>query len=85
MKYQDTQNPHAAVIVDDEGYVIFDLRTPNPNAEKIATDVVAMRQCLAEAVLVIEDFMPNLGRCVLQDYARLNAVLCDSARLLKEY
>lgn len=32
----------------------------------------AMRALAADLTKVVEDFMPNVGRCVLQDYARLN-------------
>jgi len=76
---------HTAVLLDDEGYTICTIQTPNPNAGKVASDLVAMRETLASAIKVIEDFMPNIGRCVLQDYGRLNDVLLDSARLLKKY
>jgi len=74
-----------AVLLDDEGYTICVVVTPNPNAASIAADLVALRDTLAQAIAVIEDFMPNIGRCVLQDYGRLNDVLRDSGRLLKEY
>ena len=74
-----------AVLLDDEGCTICTLSTPNPNAAELARDLVSMRETLAWAIGVIEDFMPNIGQCVLQDYERLNDVLCDSARLLKKY
>ena len=32
---------------------------------------------------VIEDFMPNIGQCVLQDYQQLNEALCESALILE--
>lgn len=47
-------------------------------------DTENLRDCLRRAILVIEDFMPNIGRCVLQDYERLNNVLCDSRALLTQ-
>jgi hypothetical protein len=31
---------------------------------------------------VVEDFMPNIGKCALQDYGRLNDALIESRRLL---
>ena len=31
---------------------------------------------------VIEDFMPNIGRCVLQDYQSLNEGLLEAAKVL---
>ena len=46
------------------------------HALKQAEDALAaareMRAALGEALKVIDDFMPNVGRCVLQDYKRLN-------------
>lgn len=38
---------------------------------------------LTRALLVIEDFLPNIGRCVLQDYGRLNDVLIDGHKMLR--
>lgn len=38
---------------------------------------------LTRAIAVIEDFLPNIGHCALQDYGRLNDVLIDSARVLR--
>lgn len=74
-----------AVLLDDEGCTVCVIATPNPNAANIAADLAAMRNTLAQAIAVIEDFIPNVGHCVLQDYGRLNDVLLDSARLLKKY
>ncbi len=33
------------------------------------------RALAADAIKVIEDFLPNIGRCALQDYGRLNDVM----------
>ena len=86
MKYDDrTGNKHHAVLLGDDGCTICDIRTPNPNAETIARDLWQMREALAQAIATIEDFLPNIGNCALQDYGRLNRVLIDSARLLDEY
>ena len=41
-----------------------------------------LMRLLAEAVAVIEDFLPNIGQCVLQDYGRLNRVLTETRRVL---
>lgn len=38
---------------------------------------------LKMGVAVVEDFMPNIGRCALQDYGRLNDFLVESAKVLK--
>lgn len=32
----------------------------------------------------IDDFMPNIGKCVLQDYGRLNEGLIRGRKLLSE-
>lgn len=39
---------------------------------------------IAKMVKVIEDFMPNIGNCALQDYGRLNEALMESSQRLKE-
>lgn len=53
-------------------------------AKEDEDDTDRLRDCLRRAILVIEDFMPNIGCCVLQDYERLNNVLCDSQALLTQ-
>lgn len=85
MKYDATSDSHVAVLVEDDGCTVCTLSTPNPNAAELARDLVSMRETLARAIEVIEDFMPNIGQCVLQDYGRLNDVLCESSQLLKRY
>lgn len=79
------QDKHRALLCDSEGFTVAVIKTPNPNAEAIAERLVAQRRCLEQAIAVIEDFMPNIGRCVLQDYGRLNDVLCESRQLLKPF
>ena len=83
--HSNLSNAYEAMLLDDEGCTICVVATPNPNAANIAADLVALRDTLAQAIAVIEDFMPNIGRCVLQDYGRLNDVLLDSGRLLRKY
>ena len=85
MKYQEMQNLHTALLVDDDGFTVCDIRTPNPNAGEVARDFVDMRNTLESAIKVIEDFLPNIGKCVLQDYGRLNDVLVESSSLLRKY
>jgi len=34
-------------------------------------------------VEVIEDFLPNIGKCALQDYGRLNHALIEADKRLK--
>lgn len=38
---------------------------------------------IRKLVEVIEDFMPNIGQCALQDYGRLNEALMESDARLK--
>jgi hypothetical protein len=45
-------------------------------------DAAAYLLLIQQMRAVICDFMPNIGRCVLQDYALLNKVLCDSRDML---
>ena len=33
---------------------------------------------------VIDDFLPNIGTCVLQDYGKLNTALIESAKYLEK-
>ena len=40
-------------------------------------DIVAMGE------KVVEDFMPNIGKCALQDYGRLNEFLIEAAKVRK--
>lgn len=71
-------------IVDRSGFVICN---PSPMGADDAALIAAapdLRDCLVQAVAVIEDFMPNIGRCALQDYGRLNDVLKMSAKLLRD-
>lgn len=37
-----------------------------------------LRALLQMGVEVVEDFMPNIGHCVLQDYGRVNEFLLQS-------
>lgn len=83
MKYMETLDPHLAVLLQDDGTTIAQIGTPNPNAETVARDLQRTYACLAQAVAVIKDFLPNVRRCVLQDYARLNDVLVESSALLR--
>lgn len=87
MKYDvSPHNPLKGILLDDEGYTICRVEVPGPSAggaEAVLKQLVDTQRCLTEAIKVIEDFLPNISKCVLQDYGRLNGVLCDSRRLLK--
>lgn len=45
--------------------------------------VDALKEELIRGVEVVEDFLPNIGKCVLQDYGRLNEFLIESKMLLR--
>ena len=45
---------------------------------------IKLTELCRQAELVIEDFMPNIGQCALQDYGRLNTVLIALADLRRE-
>ena len=47
-------------------------------------EAARLRLTLLDAVLVIEDFLPNIGQCALQNYERLNTVLIESTPLIRE-
>lgn len=34
---------------------------------------------------VVKDFLPNIGKCALQDYQALNIGLCEATRVLIKY
>lgn len=52
----------------------------------LADEIESLRSRLAEAevliakgLAVVHDFLPNIGRCVLQDYQRMNEFCCEAA------
>ncbi|MES2367163.1 MAG: hypothetical protein V4563_14900 [Pseudomonadota bacterium] len=53
------------------------------NAKLIAS-APAMLACIADLQAVVNDFMPNIGQCALQDYGRLNRALLEATRLLND-
>lgn len=44
--------------------------------------IIELENLCRKLVEVVEDFMPNIGKCVLQDYGRLNDALILSTRLI---
>ncbi len=42
--------------------------------------IYQLRVDLNEMMLVVEDFLPNIGNCALQNYARLNTAMIAGAR-----
>lgn len=51
-------------------------------AAGIQSVIERLVNALAQAHLVIEDFLPNIGRCALQNYERLNNVMIENTTLL---
>lgn len=43
-----------------------------------------LERILNNGVLVVEDFLPNIGQCALQDYGRLNDFMNESKAVLNE-
>jgi hypothetical protein len=41
-----------------------------------------VRKLISDLVAVIDDFLPNIGKCVLQDYGRLNTALIEAREFL---
>ena len=41
-----------------------------------------LANCLSEMVKLVDDFMPNVGRCTIQNYRRLNDAPIEARRLL---
>lgn len=73
---------------------VEDLRSRLASVERERDEIIAMaerredalRSRLAEAevliakgLAVVHDFLPNIGRCVLQDYQRMNEFCCEAA------
>lgn len=41
-------------------------------------DMEKLTQLVKDGKAVVEDFLPNVGTCVLQDYGRLNQFMIDA-------
>lgn len=46
-------------------------------------EIVRLRALVMMGTAVVEDFLPNIGRCALQDYGRLNDFLMASDKVKK--
>lgn len=62
----------------------------NPyNSERLMSlEILALRSALTardalivQGLAVVEDFMPNVGRCVLQDFGRLNEFTVEAGKI----
>jgi hypothetical protein len=54
------------------------LRTYGGVAPLLFQEIDRMRELVVKGLAVVEDFMPNVGKCVLQDYAQLNTFMVDA-------
>lgn len=72
-----------SIICEVDDFDIGELEA-EANARLLA-DAPYLLDLLEKARLVIEDFLPNVGHCALQDYGRLNDVLIDSAKVLRAH
>lgn len=62
---------------------VTDLTRADSLAWNMRQEVVA-RALVRQLHAVVEDFMPNIGKCVLQDYKRLNDTLVEARKFLGE-
>lgn len=46
-----------------------------------AAELTRLRKLVKMGEAVVEDFLPNVGKCVLQDYGRLNEFLIQAAQI----
>jgi len=44
-------------------------------------EIRQLRELVKMGEQVVEDFMPNIGRCALQDYGRLNTFLIEARKV----
>lgn len=49
---------------------------------KLSQRNIELENLARKLTAVVEDFLPNIGKCVLQDYGQLNDALMESTRLL---
>ena len=58
---------------------------PDKHADELQTlrdERDRLANCLSEMVKLVDDFMPNVGRCTIQNYRRLNDAPIEARRLL---
>lgn len=44
-------------------------------------EIARLRKLVAQGLAVVEDFLPNIATCVLQDYARLNEFCIEAKKV----
>ena len=57
------------------------LRTLSQPDAAPAAEIVRLRKLVQKGREVVEDFLPNIGRCALQRYDRLNEFMVEAAAL----
>ena len=63
---------------DPEG---IEVQVSRQALDEVLAEIERLRGLVKMGEAVVEDFMPNIGLCALQDYARLNQFLCETAAL----
>lgn len=56
--------------------------TENCTIMRLRDERDRLANCLSEMVKLVDDFMPNVGRCTIQNYRRLNDAPIEARRLL---
>lgn len=44
-------------------------------------ELTKLRRLVKQGEAVVEDFMPNIGKCVIQDFGRLNQFLIEAKKV----
>lgn len=47
-------------------------------------EIKKLRLLVAKGKRVVDDFLPNIGNCVLQNYGELNEFMIEATKLEKE-
>jgi hypothetical protein len=69
-------------VLDADGAYVCDMRPAYREYARLIAQAPAMAEVINELLLVVEDFMPNVGRCALQNYQRLNEAPIKARALL---
>ena len=82
---EDCDHPqYECVICDNCGASGPDRRVERGDATELWNERVSDKELIQMLVDVIQDFLPNIGNCALQDYGRLNTALIEADKRLKE-
>lgn len=53
---------------------------PDVTMDRLRIQNDELRALVAKGYEVVADFLPNIGHCVLQDYARLNTFMVEAGK-----